>query len=173
MAKQSSPQQAEKKAIESLDTSSIVNTSTKKRSASTHEPSDRAQKAPKPTPSARVDKGAEDVGTQFHRTPAVKRMSSHGSLIEQGGTIYASNMEDQIAAEARAVTRKNIPWDTFHSTYLCDFSIEAQPKLTVESVKEIGNGNWLEHLFWDRLRQTLSAEVRCSGCAFICLLVPC
>src|SRR6202034_195788 len=43
---------------------------------------------------------------------------------------YAQDMETQIAAEARGVTRKNIPWDTFHSTYLCDFSIKAQSKLT-------------------------------------------
>ena len=149
-------------AIENLDSSSIVNPGTKKRTASTHEPSDRPQKARKRTASARVDKGAEDVGTQFHRTPATKRMASHTGLMEQGTTIYAPE-EAQIAAEARGVTRKNTPWDTFRSTYLCDFNVEAQSKLTVESVKEIGDGDWEEKLVWKRLRKVLSAKVRCSG----------
>jgi hypothetical protein len=124
-------------AIENLDSSSIVNPVTKKRTASTHEPSDRPQKARKRTASARVDK------------------------------------EAQIAAEARGVTRKNIPWDTFRSTYLCDFNVEAQSKLAVESVKEIGDGEWKEKLVWKRLRKVLSAKVRCSGCAFISLSVLC
>jgi hypothetical protein len=75
-------------------------------------------------------------------------------------------METQIAAEARGVTRKNIPWGAFRSIYLCDFRAEAS-KLAVNSVKNIGEGNWEEQLFWDRLRQSLSDEVRCSGCAFI------
>jgi hypothetical protein len=100
-------------------------------------------------------------------------MASHSGLIGQGTTIYASDMEDQIAAEARGVARKNIPWDKFCSIYLRGFGVKAQPKLAVESMKEIGDGNWEEKLFWDRLRKVLSAEVRCSGCDFICLLVPC
>ena len=160
-------------AIENLDSSSIVNPGTKKRTALTHEPSDRPQKARKRTASARVDEGAEDVGTQFHRTPATKRIASLSGLMEQGTTIYAPDMEAQIAAEAHGVTRKNIPWDTFRSTYLCDFNVEAQSKLAVESVKEIGDGDWEEKLVWKRLRKVLSAKVRCSGCAFICLSVLC
>jgi hypothetical protein len=78
-------------------------------------------------------------------------------------------MQDQIAAEARGVTRKNIPWDKFRSIYLCDFSGEAQPKLTVESVKKIGDGNWEETAFGVRLSKALSDEVCCSGCAFMSL----
>jgi hypothetical protein len=164
---------AKEEAIEKLDsTSSIVNPGTKKRTASTHEPSDRPQKARKRTASARVDKGAEGVGTQFDRTLATKRMASHSDLMEQGTTIYAPDMETQIAGEACRVMRKNIPWDTFRSTYLCDFNVEAQSKLAVESVKKIGDGNWEEKLFWKRLGEVLSAKVR-SGCAFICLSVLC
>jgi hypothetical protein len=78
-------------------------------------------------------------------------------------------MENQIAAEARGVTRKNIPWDKFCSTYLCDFSVKPPPKLTVESMKKIGEGNWEEKSFWDRWRNVLSDEVRCSACAFMSL----
>jgi hypothetical protein len=166
MAKQRSSRKAKEEAIEKLNSSSIVNPGTKKRTASTHEPSERPEKARKRTASARVDKGTEDVGTQLHRTPATKRMASHTG--EQGTTIYAPDMEAQIAAEARGVTRKNIPWDTFRSTYLCDFNVEAQSKLAVESVKEIGDGDWKKKLLWKRLRKVLSAKVRCSGCAFIC-----
>jgi hypothetical protein len=98
-------------------------------------------------------------------------MASHTGLTEKGTIVYAPDMEAQITAEARGVTRKNIPWDTFHSTYLCDFSTKSQPKLTVKSVKKIGEGSWEEKLFWDRLHQTLSDEVRCV--AFICLSVLC
>src|SRR5439155_8321134 len=36
----------------------------------------------------------------------------------------------------------------FRSTYLCDFSVKAQPKLAVKSVMEIGEGKWEEQLFW-------------------------
>src|SRR5256714_12920203 len=104
MAKQRSSRKAKEEAIEKLDSSSIVNPGTKKRTASTPEPSDRPQKARKRTALAGVDKGAEDVGTQLHRTPSTKRMASHNSLVEQGTTIYAPDMEAQIAAEARGVT---------------------------------------------------------------------
>jgi hypothetical protein len=170
--RKSSPGRAEKGAIESLDTSSIVNPGTKKRSASAHEPSDRAQKTRKSIPSPHVE-GAENAEPLFHWTPATKRIASHTSLIEKETIIYAPDMEAQITAEARGVTRKNIPWDIFRSIYLCDFSTEAQSKPTVESVKEIGNGSWFEQPLWGRLRQTLSAEVRRLWCAFICLLVLC
>ena len=175
---------AEEEAIEKLGSSSIVNPGTKKRRASTHEPSDRAQKIRKRATSPHVDERAENVSPSLprtpanispslHRTPDTQRLASHASLKERETIAYASDMEAQITAEARGVTRKNIPWDTFHSTYLCDFSIKAQLKLTVKSVKKIGQGNWEEKLFWDRLRQTFSDEVRCSGCAFIYLSVLC
>lgn len=108
-------------------------------SASTHKHSDRAKKVRKTTPSApsapssRVDKGAEDVSTQFHKTPATKRQVSYTSLI-QHETIYASDMQKQIATEARGVSRKNIPSDKFCSIYLCDFGVKAQPKRFVSSL---------------------------------------
>src|SRR3984885_8944280 len=90
---------AKEEAIENLDSSSVVNPGTKKRTASTHEPSDRPQKARKEarkkTASAHVDKGAEGVGTQLHRTPSTKRMAPHTSLKEQGTTICTSDMETQ------------------------------------------------------------------------------
>lgn len=161
------------KAIKAIGTGSIVNPGTKRRSVSTHERSGAAQKARK-TPSPHVDEDAENISPSFLRTPATKRMASHAGLREQETIAYASDMEAQIAAaEARGVTRKNIPWDTFRSTYLCDFSVNAQPKLDVKSVKKIGEGNWQEKPFWGRLRKVLSDEVRCLGRAFICLSVLC
>jgi hypothetical protein len=77
-----------------------------------------------------VKEDATNVELSVNKTPAIKRVASHTGLTETGTIIYAQDMETQIAAEARGVTRKNIPWDTFHSTYLCDFSIKAQSKLT-------------------------------------------
>src|SRR5947209_20142140 len=127
-------------AIQQLDTSGY-----KKRSASTHERSGSEKKARKtisPAPSTRVDKDAEDVGTQFHKTPGTIRKASDSNLSERE-SILASDMENQIAAEARRVSRKNVPWDQFCSIYLCDFSVQAQPKL-VKSVKKIGDGDWDE-----------------------------
>jgi hypothetical protein len=146
---------AKENALKTIGTSS-----TKKRSVSPHGRAGHPQKARKRTPLARVDKSAEDVGTQFHRTPATKRRASHNNSTEHEAIISASGMENQIA-EARGVTRKNIPWDKFCSTYLCDFSVKAQPKLAVESVKKIVEGNWEEKPFGDRLRKVLSDKVRC------------
>ena len=65
--------------------------------------------------------------------------------------------------------RQNI----FRSIYLHGFSVKAQPNLAVETVTKIGKGNWEKQLFWGRLRQLLSDEVRYSGCAFIRLSVLC
>src|SRR5271154_2866009 len=60
--------EAKEEAIEKLDSSSIVNPGTKKRTTSTPEPSGRPQKAlkkaHKETALTHVDKGAEDVDTQ-------------------------------------------------------------------------------------------------------------
>src|SRR3954453_3425493 len=89
------------------NTLNAINTSsTKKRSASPHGRADRPQKARRTTP------------TQYHTPPATRRRASHNNLIEPESIIYAVDMEKQIAAEARGVTRKNIPWDKFCSTYL-------------------------------------------------------
>jgi hypothetical protein len=156
---------AKRAAINLIDTSS-----TKKRKTAPSAPSAPSTPSAPSAPSAHVDKGAKDVGTQFHKTPGTKRSASHASLIEYE-TIYASDMQKQIAAEARGVSRKDISWDKFCSIYLCDFSVPAQPKLTIKSVKKIGKDNWEESLFWDRLRQSLSDEVRYLGHAFIRLLI--
>ena len=112
------------------------------------------------TPSPPADK---DVST-FMQTPAVKRMPSHSGLTEHGKNIYAEDMEAQIAAEARGVTRKKVPWDTFCSIYLWDLKeADAQPGLDIGSVQNIGNGNWEETKFFDRLRNTLHNKVCCPG----------
>src|SRR4051794_25441143 len=152
--------EAEEKVNIAIGSGSIGNPDTKKRSAATHESSDGAQTARKKTCPQCVDEGGKNVGPSLHRTPATKRMAALAGLRERETIVYATDMESQIAAEARGVTRKNIPWDIFCSIYLCDFSVEAQPKLAVTSVKEIGEENWEEQLFWDRLRQSLSDKVR-------------
>src|SRR5438132_1026845 len=103
--------------------------STKKRSAATHGGTGHEKKARKTAPSApsassslsapsaastpppRTDKGTEDVSTQFHKTPAARRQASYTGLMEHE-IISASEMQNQIAPEARGGTR-NIPWDKF------------------------------------------------------------
>src|ERR1700730_12172673 len=119
------PRKAKKKAIEALGTSGFVKPGNRKRSALTPEPSGRAKKAHKTTSSQHVQ-----------GTPSTKRMTSHNSLTESV-IIYAPDMEAQITAEARGVTRKNVPLETFDSTYLCGFSTKARPNLTVKSVMDM------------------------------------
>jgi hypothetical protein len=77
-------------------------------------------------------------------------MSYYSSLTQHGQNIYADDMEAQIAAEARGVTRKDVPLD-------------AQPGLDIDSVQKIGIGNWEEGEFWDRLHKTLHGKVCCPG----------
>jgi hypothetical protein len=173
----------------------IMNLGAKRPRASTHEPLGRARKIRKLVPDSEtpdvdesaeddgasmqqvheldpdrtnpvVSEGAENLDTQFHRTPT-KRSAPHASLTERGDLIYALDMELKIAAEARGVTRKNIPWNTFSSIYLCNFSADVRSKLAVDSVKEIGKGSWEERELWNRLRKVLSSEVRCPRSTLI------
>ncbi|KIX08335.1 uncharacterized protein Z518_02991 [Rhinocladiella mackenziei CBS 650.93] len=149
---------AKGKVIDATDTDSVVDSGTKKRRASAHEPSSTAKKARK-RKSSPQDKGAENVSPSLHRTPSTKRMVTHASMINQGTVVYAMDMEAQIVAE---VTRKNIPWDTFCSIYLSDFDAKPQQGLAVNSMRKVGEGNWEEQLFWGRLRQLLSDEALCD-----------
>ena len=138
--------------------SSIVKHGTKRSSASTHVPSGPAKKAR--TTRTTTPPVNANINPTLRRTPNTKRSATHASLIEQGPIIYASEMETQIVAEARGVTRKNIPLETFRLTYLSDFNAKAGQKLTVESVKKVGEGDWEEEHFYDRLCQSLSKNVR-------------
>jgi hypothetical protein len=70
-------------------------------------------------------------------------------------------MEVLIKAEARGVTRKNIPLDVFKSEYLWDFGQISKSSLTVASVKKIGIGSWEESDFGKRLSRALPDSV-CS-----------
>lgn len=64
--------------------------------------------------------------------------------MEKEDLIYALDMELRIAAEARGVARKDIPWNTFSSIYLRNYSSDIRSKLAVDSVKEIDKGSWKE-----------------------------
>jgi hypothetical protein len=136
-------------------------TSVKRPTESTQAESGHPPKVPRVgTP---PDRGTEDVGASI-QTPAVKRMSYYSSLTKHGQTIYANDMEAQIAAEARGVTRKDVPLDTFRSIYLWDVKeADAQPGLDIDSVQKIGIGDWEEGKFWDRLHKTLHDKVCCPG----------
>jgi len=157
----------------------IMNLGAKRPRASTHEPLGRAREICKLVPDSEtpdVDESAEDDGASIQQaheldpdraTPNVgegaENLDSHASLMEREDLIYALDML-KIAAEARGVTRKNIPWNTFSSIYLCNFNADVRSKLAVDSVKEIGKGSWEEREFWNRLRKVLSSKVRCLRC---------
>jgi hypothetical protein len=149
--------EAKREAIEAI--SSIVKHGTKRPSASTHVLSGPVKKARTTTLPPPVDDGAENISPSLHRTPTCKLTASRANLIEQWSTIYAEEIETQIAADAGA-TRKNIPLGAFRLAYLSDFSVKAEQKLTVKSVENIGEGDWEEQHFWHRLRQSLSNKVR-------------
>lgn len=138
-------------------------THNKRLAESTQAESGRPSKVPRySTPPPPADRGTEDVGASI-QTPAVKRISYYASLTQHGQTIYANDMEAQIAAEARGVTRKNVPLGTFRSIYLRDFKeADAQPGLDIGSVKNIGL-DWEEGKFFDQLHKTLRGKVCCPG----------
>jgi len=105
------PKEPKEKTLEAISRSTV------RPSASTHSQSGCASKAQKvnrdstPPVFPHVGEAAEDVGTPFRKTPASKRMASHSGLIEREDKVYAPDMETQIKAEARGVTRK------FHGTH--------------------------------------------------------
>jgi hypothetical protein len=109
------------------------------------------------TPS-NVGEGTVSPEAQFCRTPATKRSTPYAGLVETEDTICALNMELKIAAEARGVTRKDIPWNPFSSMYLYGFSAETGSELAVGSVKQIGKGRREEQKFWSRLYKILSSK---------------
>jgi hypothetical protein len=131
----------------------------KRPTESTQAESGHPPKAPRfGTPPPRT----EDVGASI-QTPAVKRISYYSSLTQHGQTIYVDDMEAQIAAEARGVTRKDVPLGTFRSIYLWDFKeADAQPGLDINSVQKIGD-DWEEGKFFDGLHKTLHGKVCCPG----------
>ena len=135
--------------------------SNKRQTESTHAQSGHPPKSHRPaTP---PDKGTEDVGA-YIPTPSVKRTPAHANLTEHGKNIYAEGLEAQIKAEARGVTRKEVPWDKFSSIYLRDFKeADAQPGLDIGSVQNIGIDDWEETKFYDRLCNTLHNKVCCPG----------
>jgi hypothetical protein len=134
---------------------------TKRPTESTHAQSGHPPKTLRP--STPPDKGTKDIDT-YIPTPAVIRTPSHANLTEHGKNIYAKDLEAQITAEARGVTRKEVPWDKFCSIYLRDFKeANAQPGLDIGSVRNIGVDDWEETKFYDRLRNTLHNKVCCPG----------
>jgi len=146
----------------------MVNSGTKRRRASTYRDSGRSRKARFRTPSPPAKEDTGSVSSSFYKTPTTKRTAFHAGLTEQGTTVYAKNMETQIAAEARGVTRKNVPLDEFRSIYLCDLTTKAEQKLDVKPIKRVGEGSWDEPQFWGRLRHWLSDEVRFIRLSVLC-----
>jgi hypothetical protein len=159
-----------------------MNLNSKKPRASAHEPSGCAQKTGKLVPDSEtpdvdesveddkttpnVGEGAKNLNTQFHKIPT-KHSAPHASLMGREDLMYALDIELKISAEARGVVRKNVPWNTFSSICLCNFSSDVQSKLAVDSVKEIGKGSWKEQELWNRLCKVLSSKVRCPRCTLI------
>ena len=142
--------------------SSIIKPSTKRQREPTGEPSSRAQKTRKLDPYRTPPIGEGTNKGANSKTPVSKPSASHSSLTKSQA-MYRADMEKLIFVEARGVTRKNIPWGQFRSIYLCNFSITTRPKLTINSVKQIGQGDWEESVLWDRLSSVLHKEVCCSS----------
>jgi hypothetical protein len=157
----SQPRHRPTRQAKTIANKAIMNPRIRKRKASTHEGSNRSPTTPTPS----VDEDSDDARPFLLITPATKRMAPHAGLIGKELIVYADDMEIQLMAEACGVSRKKVPWQAFCSIYLRDFSAAAQLNPTVNSVKKIGDGSWHEDKFWDRLSQSLSGKVRCSGCA--------
>ena len=111
-----------------------------------------------PVPGSK-DEGFEVEHQSFYNTPVTKRPNVHSGLESEGKTL-ANDMEQLIKAEARGVTRKDVPLDIFASMYLQDFIQMSKSNLATASVKKIGQGNWEESEFGERLRKALPTKVR-------------
>jgi hypothetical protein len=141
----------------------IYNTGTKRPREPSTSPARKARKrradhTPPPGPS----QGAEDTDASYKKTPSTKRMPNHSGLIESDGVVYVGDIEQQILAEARGVTRKDIPCDVFYSTYLSHFEHTDTPKLDINAIKRVGTDDWEQKSFFRRLCQALPSKV-CSG----------
>jgi hypothetical protein len=92
------------------------------------------------------------------RSPSTHEHSDRDQKVRK---LSATGMETQVNAPGIPVA-ESVPWNIFRSVYRCDFAPNTRPKLTVHSVKEIGEGDWEERQFWNRLRKVLSNKVRHS-----------
>jgi hypothetical protein len=154
------------------EVNNINNTGTKRPREPSAGPTQKARKrrayhTPTPPPS----QGAKDTNAPNKTTPSMKRMPNHSGLIASDDVIYVGDIELQILAEARGVTRKNIPCDVFYSTYLSHFErTDRRPKLDINTIGRVGEGDWEQKLFFRRLCQALPSKV-CSGRCFLDLLL--
>ena len=124
------------------------------------EPStDPTQKARKRRADRTPPPGPQDPNAPFKKTPSKPRTPNHFSLIESDGVVYVGDIEQQILAEARGVTRKNIPCDVFYSTYLSHFEhTDRRPKLNINALKRVGTDDWENKSFFRRLCQALPSK---------------
>jgi hypothetical protein len=142
------------------EVTNIYNTGTKRLRGPSTSPAQKARKrradqTPPPPP-----QGAEDTDAPHKKTPSTKRMPNHSSLIDSDGVVYVGDIEQQILAEARGVTRKNIPCDVFYSTYLSHFEqTDRRPKLDINAIKRVGTGDWEQKSVFQRLCQALPHKV--------------
>ncbi|KIX02535.1 uncharacterized protein Z518_08476 [Rhinocladiella mackenziei CBS 650.93] len=111
------------------------------------------------TPTGTLSKG-DNTPTQYKQTPTHKRMVNHSGLIQEDDIVYAEDIEIRILAEARGITRKNIPHDTFRSTFLGPFKHkDERPQLNIQDIKKIGIDNWEQTSFFQRLQKALPKKV--------------
>jgi len=128
---------------------------------------DRSKKSRKRThdhtPSRTFPQG-DDTPAQHKQTPTKKRTANHAGLIEKEDVVYVDDMEERILAEARGITRKNIPYGEFRSTFLSRFKHkDDRPQLNIEAMKNVGIGNWEQKSFLRRLQNALPKKVLFPG----------
>ncbi|KIW99755.1 uncharacterized protein Z518_10683 [Rhinocladiella mackenziei CBS 650.93] len=111
------------------------------------------------TPSRTLSQG-DDTCSQYKPTPTHKRMPNHSGLVEEEDIVYVDEIEHRILTEARGNTRKNIPYDTFRSTFLSRFKHKnKRPQLNIQDIKNVGNDNWEQSSFFLRLQKALPKKV--------------
>ncbi|KIX08775.1 uncharacterized protein Z518_03432 [Rhinocladiella mackenziei CBS 650.93] len=85
---------------------------------------------------------------------------AHVQLVEEEDIVYVDEIEHRILAEARGIARKNIPYDTFRSTFLSRFKHkDKRPQLNIQDIKDIGDGKWEQNSLFQRLQQALPKNV--------------
>src|SRR5277367_2673287 len=122
----SPPYRKKRSALEEVKNPAIKRPSTSTEQKSTKRR--RTHRSPTPPP-------AEDTNSTTQKPPAIIRMRSHASVIESGDVVLVDDIEQRILAEARGVTRKNIPCGVFNSTYLSHFEhTDRRPNLDINAI---------------------------------------
>ncbi|KIX01031.1 uncharacterized protein Z518_10097 [Rhinocladiella mackenziei CBS 650.93] len=98
----------------------------------------------------------DDSSVQYILTPNHKHMLYYSGMIQKDNVIHVDEIDLETLVNARGITRKNIPYDIFRSTFLGPFKHkDERPRLKIKAIKNVGIGDWEQTSFFQRLQKAL------------------